>query len=114
MVWCFDYKALPLAFQLAMLGYLDTLLTSRIVDAKVVDMYSEEQRWRPIWKNIELVGQAMGNAFCAFFGGIPGAQATSLHTVANSKAWLHVLKTRHRGLAQEMRHMERQPQEAEQ
>merc|ERR1712139_601307 len=27
-------------------------------------------------KNIELVGQALGNAFCALFGGIPGAQAT--------------------------------------
>jgi SulP family sulfate permease len=69
-------KAFPFAFQLAMLGFLDTLLTSRIVDAKVLDMYPEEQRWRPTWKNIELVGQALGNTFCALFGGIPGAQAT--------------------------------------
>lgn len=69
-------KALPFAFQLAMLGYLDTLLTSRIVDAKVVDMYPEEQRWRPTYKNLELMGQALGNTFCALFGGIPGAQAT--------------------------------------
>merc|ERR1711907_64300 len=51
-------------------------LTSRIVDAKVIDMYPEEQRWRPTWKNIELVGQTLGNSFCALFGGIPGAQAT--------------------------------------
>jgi SulP family sulfate permease len=69
-------KALPFAFQLAMLGYLDTLLTSRIVDSKVVDMYPEEQRWRPTNKNLELIGQALGNTFCALFGGIPGAQAT--------------------------------------
>merc|ERR1712100_949402 len=61
---------------LAMLGFLDTLLTSRIVDTKVVDMYPEEQRWRPTYKNLELVGQALGNTFCALFGGIPGAQAT--------------------------------------
>merc|ERR1711976_1049737 len=69
-------KALPFAFQLAMLGFLDTLLTSRIVDTKVIDMYPEEQRWRPTYKNLELVGQALGNTFCALFGGIPGAQAT--------------------------------------
>jgi SulP family sulfate permease len=69
-------KALPFAFQLAMLGFLDTLLTSRIVDTKVVDMYPEEQRWRGTYKNLELVGQALGNTFCALFGGIPGAQAT--------------------------------------
>merc|ERR1719262_884327 len=59
-----------------MLGYLDTLLTSRIVDSKVLDMYPEEQRWRPTYKNLELTGQALGNTACAFFGGIPGAQAT--------------------------------------
>jgi SulP family sulfate permease len=68
--------ALPFACQLAMLGYIDTLLTSRIVDAKVVDMYPPEDRWRPTYKNLELLGQALGNAFCALFGGIPGAQAT--------------------------------------
>jgi SulP family sulfate permease len=69
-------KAFPFAFQLAMLGYLDTLLTSLIVDSKVLTMYSEEQRWRPTFKNLELTGQALGNTFCALFGGIPGAQAT--------------------------------------
>jgi SulP family sulfate permease len=69
-------KALPFAFQLAMLGYIDTLLTSRIVDAKVDIMYPVEQRWRPTNKNVELLGQALGNALCALFGGIPGAQAT--------------------------------------
>jgi len=69
-------KALPFAFQLAMLGYIDTLLTSRIVDVKVENMISAEQRWRPTNKNLELIGQALGNTACALFGGIPGAQAT--------------------------------------
>merc|ERR1712070_812202 len=48
-------KALPFAFQLAMLGYIDTLLTSRIVDEKVEGMYPVEQRWRPTYKNLELL-----------------------------------------------------------
>jgi SulP family sulfate permease len=69
-------KAIPFAAQLAMLGYIDTLLTSRIVDVKVVDMYPPEDRWRPTNKALELFGQALGNGFCALFGGIPGAQAT--------------------------------------
>merc|ERR1719444_290350 len=59
-----------------MLGYIDTLLTSRIVDVKVVDMYPPKERWRPTNKALELFGQALGNGFCALFGGIPGAQAT--------------------------------------
>merc|ERR1712178_446079 len=45
-------------------------------DEKVLGMYPEEQRWRPTYKNLELTGQAVGNGFCALFGGIPGAQAT--------------------------------------
>lgn len=68
-------KALPFAFQLAMLGYLDTLMTSRIVDIKVEEMYKEEA-WRPTNKMLELVSQGIANGACAFFGGIPGAQAT--------------------------------------
>merc|ERR1712048_573057 len=39
-------------------------------------MYPPETRWRNTYKNLELVGQALGNSFCALFGGIPGAQAT--------------------------------------
>merc|ERR1712054_244094 len=42
----------------------------------VVDMYPPEERWRPTNKGLELFGQALGNGFCALFGGIPGAQAT--------------------------------------
>jgi len=69
-------KALPFAFQLAMLGYIDTLLTSRIVDDKVEGMYPAEQQWRKTNKNLELAGQSLGNMLVALFGGIPGAQAT--------------------------------------
>jgi SulP family sulfate permease len=69
-------KAIPFAIQLALLGYIDTLLTSRIVDAKVIDMYAPQDRWRETNKMLELLGQAAGNGFNAFFGGIPGAQAT--------------------------------------
>merc|ERR1712100_99089 len=39
-------------------------------------MFPPEQQWRPTYKNLELVGQALGNTFCALFGCIPGAQAT--------------------------------------
>merc|ERR1712139_129732 len=59
-----------------MLGFIDSLLTSRIIDEKVEKMFPPEQRWRPTWKNLELMGQAVGNGFNALFGGIPGAQAT--------------------------------------
>lgn len=69
-------KAIPFAIQLALLGYIDTLLTSRIVDAKVDEMFQPQDRWRPTNKNLELIGQACGNGFSALFGGIPGAQAT--------------------------------------
>jgi len=68
-------KALPYAFQLAMLGYIDTLLTTLIVDVKVEDKY-KEHAWRPTNKMVELLSQGIANAACALFGGIPGAQAT--------------------------------------
>ena len=59
--------ALPFALQLAMLGYLDTLLTSLVVDK----MSGEETR-----KDKELAVQGLANGAVAFVGGIPGAQAT--------------------------------------
>lgn len=59
--------ALPFALQLAALGYLDTLLTSLVVDKLMND---KTQR------NKELAVQGLANATSAFFGGIPGAQAT--------------------------------------
>merc|ERR1712232_972324 len=58
-IWtgAFLMKALPNAITLCVLGYLDTLLTSLVVDQK-------------------LVAQGAANAAVAFFGGLPGAQAT--------------------------------------
>ena len=59
--------AAPFALQLAMLGYLDTLLTSLVVDK----LTGEETR-----KDKELAAQGVANGAVAFVGGIPGAQAT--------------------------------------
>jgi len=59
--------ALPFAIQLAMLGYLDTLLTSLVVDK----MSGERTK-----QNKELFAQGMANSAVGFLGGIPGAQAT--------------------------------------
>jgi len=59
--------AFPYAIQLAMLCYLDTLLTSLVVDR----MSGENTRL-----NKELAAQGIANGFIAFIGGIPGAQAT--------------------------------------
>ena len=59
--------AMPFAFQLALLAYLDSLLTSLVVDK----MTRETTR-----QNRELAAQGLANAVCGFLAGIPGAQAT--------------------------------------
>lgn len=59
--------ALPFAFQLAMLCYLDTLLTSLVVDR----LSGERTR-----QDKELMAQGVANGLVAAVGGIPGAQAT--------------------------------------
>ena len=59
--------ALPFALQLAVLAYLDTLLTSLVVDK----MTKEKTK-----QNKELVAQGIGAGVVALFGGLPGAQAT--------------------------------------
>ena len=60
-------KAFPFALQLAMLCYLDTLLTSLVVDR----MGGETTR-----QDRELAAQGLANSVIAIIGGIPGAQAT--------------------------------------
>ena len=60
-------KAFPFAIQLALLCYLDTLLTSLVVDR----MTGETTK-----QNRELASQGLANSVVAFIGGIPGAQAT--------------------------------------
>ncbi len=60
-------QAFPFALQLAMLCYLDTLLTSLVVDK----MSNEKTR-----QDKELFAQGLANGAIALVGGIPGAQAT--------------------------------------
>jgi len=64
------------AVSLALLGCIDSLLTSVVADNMT------KTRHNP---NKELVGQGIGNAIAAFFGGIPGAGAT-IRTVVNINA----------------------------
>jgi len=67
------WLAIPFALQLAMLCYLDTLLTSLVVDKKMTEEFGREERTK---QNQELAAQGAGNAAVALVGGIPGAQAT--------------------------------------
>jgi len=64
------------AFTLALLGSIDSLLTSVIADNMT------KTKHKP---NKELVGQGIGNSIAAIFGGIPGAGAT-IRTVVNINA----------------------------
>ena len=59
--------AFPFALQLALLCYLDTLLTSLVIDK----MNGEQTK-----QNKELFAQGLANTAIALIGGIPGAQAT--------------------------------------
>ncbi len=64
------------ALTLALLGAIDSLLTSVVADNMT------KTRHQP---NKELVGQGIGNSIAAVFGGIPGAGAT-IRTVVNIKS----------------------------
>ena len=64
---------LEAAFVLALLGSLDSLLTSLVADNMTRTRHNS---------NKELVGQGIGNVFAGLFGGIPGAGAT-MRTVVN-------------------------------
>ena len=61
------------AFTLALLGAIDSLLTSVVADNMT------QTKHKP---NKELIGQGIGNSIAALFGGIPGAGAT-IRTVVN-------------------------------
>ncbi|MBJ95099.1 MAG: hypothetical protein CMP23_11590 [Rickettsiales bacterium] len=67
------WLALPFALNLTLLAYLDTLLTSLVVDKKVKETFGYEDNTR---QDKELVAQGLANGVVAFIGGIPGAQAT--------------------------------------
>ncbi len=64
------------ALTLSLLGAIDSLLTSVVADNMT------KTKHKP---NKELIGQGIGNAVAALFGGIPGAGAT-IRTVVNIKA----------------------------
>jgi len=64
------------AFTLALLGSIDSLLTSVVADNMTKTKHSP---------NKELVGQGIGNSIAGLFGGIPGAGAT-IRTVVNINA----------------------------
>lgn len=61
------------AFILALLGSIDSLLTSLVSDNMTRSRHDS---------NKELIGQGIGNTVAGFFGGVPGAGAT-MRTVVN-------------------------------
>lgn len=64
------------ALALALLGAIDSLLTSIVADNMTKTKHNS---------NKELIGQGVGNSIAAVFGGIPGAGAT-IRTVVNINA----------------------------
>jgi MFS superfamily sulfate permease-like transporter len=66
-------NAVGYALQLAILCYLDTLLTSLVVDKMVQERDSSDETTN---KAKELSAQGLANGAVAIFGGLPGAQAT--------------------------------------
>ena len=72
----FLVKAVQPALIIALLGSIDSLLTSLIADSMT------RTRHNP---NKELVGQGIGNTIAGFIGGLPGSGAT-LGTVVNLRA----------------------------
>lgn len=64
---------LTLAITLALLGSIDSLLTSLVADSMTKTKHDSKK---------ELIGQGIGNTICSFFGAIPGAGAT-MRTVIN-------------------------------
>jgi sulfate permease, SulP family len=76
--WEFDkFRSIIVpAAMLAIVGSLDSLLTSLVADALTKDRHNGV---------LELVGQGIGNAAAGLFGGLPGAGAT-MRTVVNVKS----------------------------
>jgi SulP family sulfate permease len=76
----FDVGAIPAmllpAFEIALLGAIDSLLTSLVADNLTRTRHDS---------NRELVGQGVGNMVAGLFGGLPGAGAT-MRTVVNVNA----------------------------
>ena len=69
-------KVLESAITLALLGAIDSLLTSLVADNITRTQHDS---------NRELIGQGIGNAIAGLFGGLPGAGAT-MRTVINVRS----------------------------
>lgn len=69
-------KIVPMALALAVLGVIDSLLTSVVADSMTKTRHNS---------NRELIGQGIGNIAASLIGGLPGAGAT-MRTVVNIKA----------------------------
>ncbi len=69
-------RLLEPAIILALLGSIDSLLTSLVADSITRNYHDSDQ---------ELVGQGIGNIFAGLIGGLPGA-GTTLGTVVNIRA----------------------------
>ncbi len=67
------WLAAGFALQLALLAYLDTLLTALVMEKKFKEVFGRSE---PTKRNKELAAQGLANAAVSLFGGIPGAQAT--------------------------------------
>ncbi|XPV70080.1 MAG: SulP family inorganic anion transporter [Halarcobacter sp.] len=67
---------ITLAITLALLGTIDTLLTSLVADSMTKTKHNP---------NKELIAQGIGNSLCSLVGAIPGAGAT-MRTVINIKS----------------------------
>ena len=70
------FDMLKSAFTLALLGSIDSLLTSLVAD-NITRSHHKSNR--------ELIGQGIGNTISGLFGGLPGAGAT-MRTVVNVRA----------------------------
>jgi SulP family sulfate permease len=69
-------QVLQAAFILALLGSIDSLLTSLIADSVTRTQHDSD---------MELIGQGVGNMFAGLIGGLPGAGAT-MRTLVNARA----------------------------
>ncbi|MBL4763447.1 MAG: SulP family inorganic anion transporter, partial [Gammaproteobacteria bacterium] len=74
--WELAQKMLVNALMLAVLGSIDSLLTSLVADNLTGEAHDSDR---------ELVGQGVGNAVAGLVGGLPGAGAT-MRTVVNVRA----------------------------
>lgn len=70
------YDVVYFAFLLAVLGSIDSLLTSMVADTMTESHHLSDK---------ELIGQGIGNSFAGLFGALPGAGAT-MRTAINIRA----------------------------